>query len=133
MHTVLSGFFFFLQPPVIVSNPEGFALDLYSSNKHLFHSQLMCWIVGQLNALWHMRHSLAVDTGGSIEGEKERLLAWRPWEHIQPHPKGTPAPQINLSGKYCVRLYWMVCGHYLALTYCNCHYFDVGLLAESDY
>lgn len=98
----------FLQTPVIVSNPETAIVDLYSSNKHLFQSQLMCWIVGQLNALWQMRSSLSVDTGGVVEGEKEGSLAWRPWEHIQPHLKGMPSPQINLAGKYCVRLYWMV-------------------------
>lgn len=96
------------QVHVIVSNPESVSLDLYSSNKHLFHSQLMCWIVGQLNALWEMRHSLAVDTGGIVEGEKDGSLAWRPWEHIQPHLKGAPAPQINLLGKYCIRIFWMV-------------------------
>lgn len=84
-------------------------LDLWSCNKHLFHSQTICWIVGQLNTLWQMRHSLGVDVGGAVEGEKEATsLAWRPWEHIQPHPKGSPAPQINLAGKYCIRLHWMV-------------------------
>ena len=95
-----------------MNNPETTQLDLYSSNKHLLHSQLMCWIIGQLNVLWHMRHSLSVDVGG-VEGDKEGSLAWRPWEHIQPHPKGMPAPQINLAGKYCIRLYWMVSMHSL--------------------
>ena len=54
---------------------------------------------------------MAVDTSDVEGGAGEAgvaAVAWRPWEHIQPHPKGTPAPQVNPSGKYCVRLYWMV-------------------------
>ena len=73
----------------------------------------MCWFLSQLTALWQNRHTVAVDApdgqsgAGAGEGGAD-AVAWRPWEHIQPHPKGTPAPQVNPSGKYCVRLYWMV-------------------------
>lgn len=71
--------------------------------------QFMCWMLSQLSALWQNRHILAVETpSGEGGGDSESAVAWRPWEHIQPHPKGTPAPQFNPSGKYCVRLYWMV-------------------------
>lgn len=99
-----------LQTPVIVSDPESTSLDLNSSNLHLYHSQIMCWIIGQLNTLWQMRYLLAVETEVSVEGAKERM-AWYPWEHIQPHPKGMPAPLINPAGKYYVRIYWMVNTH----------------------
>ena len=71
--------------------------------------QFMCWMLSQLSALWQNRRILAAETpAGEGGGDSESAVAWRPWEHIQPHPKGTPAPQFNPSGKYCVRLYWMV-------------------------
>lgn len=71
--------------------------------------QFMCWMLSQLIALWENRHILAADVAESeASNEGGGSLAWRPWEHIQPHPKGTPAPQISQSGKYCVRLFWMV-------------------------
>ena len=63
----------------------------------------MCWVLGELLALWQFRHCFsAVQEGGEGEG------GWRPWEHIYPHPKGAPAPQFNPLGRYCIRLYWMV-------------------------
>ena len=96
------------QPPTIVSNPESSHLDLNASNTHLLHSQLMCWVIGQLNIVWQMRHLVGGYSDGPSEGDKETSL-WSPWEHIQPHPKGSPTPVINPSGKYYVRLYWMVC------------------------
>ena len=66
-------------------------------------------MLSQLNALWQNRHILAVDAPDiDAGGEGVAAMTWRPWEHIHPHPKGTPAPQVNPSGKYCVRLYWMV-------------------------
>ncbi len=67
----------------------------------------MCWIIGQISIVWQMRHAIGSCTEGQSEGDKEISL-WAPWEHIQPHPKGMPAPVINPSGKYYVRLYWMV-------------------------
>jgi hypothetical protein len=86
--------------------------------------QFMCWMLSQLSALWQNRRILAVETpAGETEGggNSESAVAWRPWEHIQPHPKGTPAPQFNPSGKYCVRLYWMVSSRLLcSIDLCYC-------------
>ena len=83
----------------------------------MFRLQFVCWFLSQLSALWENRHILSAvepagDGGG---GEAGATFVWRPWEHIQPHPKGTPAPQVNPAGKYCVRLYWMVSNVAIAL------------------
>ena len=67
----------------------------------------MCWVISQLITLWHVRHELSVDHADTGVGGDSALL-WAPWDHIHPQSKGSPTPLFNVTGKYCVRLYWMV-------------------------
>ena len=64
----------------------------------------MCSIIVQLQILNYLRSSLP-----PLTLEAEQPSPWQPWHHLQPWPKGSPYPTYNPQGKYCVKLYWMVC------------------------
>ncbi|KAL5457345.1 hypothetical protein EMCRGX_G034594 [Ephydatia muelleri] len=94
------------QVPVIVENPDRTNLDLLTANSHLLHSQLICWVIGQLFALWRNR-SIITQSTVKEEGALQTPKEWCPWDHIYPVPKGSNVPLYNASGKYCIKLHWM--------------------------
>ncbi len=61
-------------------------------------AQFVSWLVSEVGALWKVRDAI---TPGATEEEEY----WTPWAHIYPHSKAT---LTNISGKYFVKLFWMV-------------------------
>ena len=109
------------QAPSVVMSEDTF--DLVTANEHLYTSETMLWIISQIMALWNVRvqlsaglNQMVAPTGsgnpssmsGSETADGMMGQCWRPWEHIYPQHKGQATPSYNHSGKYCVRLYWMV-------------------------
>ncbi|XP_062344986.1 androglobin [Cinclus cinclus] len=88
--------------PVIVRNETSF--DLVSANEHIFHCELMRWIVSEIYALWRIYNE-------SSSNSETPTLVWKPWEHIYALCKATKehVPLYNKFGKYVLKLYWMGC------------------------
>ena len=89
--------------PVIVESETTQLIDLVTSNLHLFPlSELVRWIVCQVQALWQQRDLILASPTNPPDADK---VQWRPWDHIYPQNKGSPI--LSSNGKYAVRLFWM--------------------------
>ncbi|XP_069462794.1 androglobin isoform X2 [Ambystoma mexicanum] len=98
-------------PPVIVKDDSSF--DLLSANEHLVDSELMRWIISEINALWRISTSSAspADEPSATDASQAApsALPWKPWEHIYALCKAVKGhvPLYNSYGKYVVKLFWM--------------------------
>ncbi|XP_039603469.1 androglobin isoform X2 [Polypterus senegalus] len=92
--------------PTVVENESWF--DLVTSNEHLLCSELLRWIIGEINMLWKVCNGISANEGRTSPID---LFTWTPWEHIYALCKAGKShmPLYNLYGKYVVKLYWMGC------------------------
>ncbi|OCT79932.1 androglobin [Xenopus laevis] len=92
-------------PPVVVKDETSF--DLFSANKHLTGSELMRWIISEVNAVWKIYNTNLINNKASTQDPTS--LVWKPWEHIYALCKAAKGhmPLYNSYGKYIVKLFWM--------------------------
>ncbi|KAL3276798.1 hypothetical protein HHI36_012161 [Cryptolaemus montrouzieri] len=88
--------------------------DLLNSSSHLFNSTFMRSFVSSVNILEYLASTTHFNTEArTIKYTPNASGVWRPWHHIYSGAKVGPGtihnPQISLSGKYHIRLFWMGC------------------------
>ncbi|XP_064627067.1 androglobin-like isoform X5 [Lineus longissimus] len=106
---------FILEKVPTVVDPDGMnGFDLLSANEHIHDSELIRWVISQIDALWKLCKVKVAnpDPADPTIQPDGTQYTWKPWEHIYAITKvgkGPTVPQYNPHGKYVVRLYWMGC------------------------